>query len=447
MSAKHVHEGRSRWGLAAAMVLGLALAGSPGTPAAAAEVELHGFVESAFGARTTDVGNPPAAWGNPPAELLPRVWRDASDFTLRETRLQLRGDMYGEAGEGHFALDYLADEIPGDGTGLELREGYLKFNGFSDHLEVRAGRQPTTWGTGDLLFINDLFPKDWVSFFVGRDDQYLKSPSDALRLGFYGLPFNVDLVYTPKFKPDLIPTGERLVFWTPALLPPQHPREELKNGELALRLNRYLGSINLAAYGYVGFWKSPQGLLLDGGGAPTAFFYPRLNVYGASARGGALGGVLWLEGGYYDSRDDLGGGKPNLPNSELRAMAGYERQWWSDFTGGMQVYWEHMMDHAKARRSLDEVFGPNAYLKDEDRLLLTLRLRQMMLYQTLTLSVFTFYSPTDKDTYTRLAASYQYTDEISLTVGGNVFYGKDNRTLLGMNDSNDNVFARLRYAF
>ena len=50
---------------------------------------------------------------------------------------------------------------------------------------------------GDLLFINDLFPKDWVSFFVGRDDEYLKAPSDSLKASFFNELFNLDFVYTP----------------------------------------------------------------------------------------------------------------------------------------------------------------------------------------------------------------------------------------------------------
>jgi hypothetical protein len=36
-----------------------------------------------------------------------------------------------------------------------------------------------TWGVGDLLFINDVFPKDWESFFSGRPPEYLKLGVDG----------------------------------------------------------------------------------------------------------------------------------------------------------------------------------------------------------------------------------------------------------------------------
>lgn len=409
---------------------------------AAGQVEFRGFVESATGAALVD------------------RTEGLSEFTLRETRLQLKGDMYGDMGETHFVVDFLADQVT-DLTEITVREGYLKFNAFGDHLEVRAGRQPTTWGTGDLLFINDLFPKDYVSFFVGREDQYLKGPSDAVRLGVFGLPFTLDFVYTPEFTPDVIPpAGQRLEFWAPAPVEAVRPKDQLGNGEFALRAQRYVGSWSWAAYGYVGFWKTPQGALADGSGALVNFYHPELNVWGASTRGTLFGGVAWAEGGYYDSREDADGADLFVPNAELRAMAGYERQWWSDFTGGLQFYWEGMQDYdaaveARAQAIEGGVAGgadrdmleQMLYLKDENRTLFTLRLTQMFRLQTVNASFFTFYSPSDEDAYVRFSVAYDYTDQLKLTVGTNVFAGNDERTLFGMNEDNDNLFARARFTF
>ena len=128
-------------------------------------------------------------------------------------------------------------------------------------------------------------------------------------------------------------------------------------------------------------------------------------------------------------------------------MVGYERQWWSDFTGGMQFYWEGMLDHAKAREALDAAFGPDAFLKDENRTLITARLMQMLRYQTVTATVFGFYSPSDADAYLRLSLAYDYSDQLKLTVGSSLFIADDTRTLFGMNDENDSVYARARFSF
>jgi len=48
--------------------------------------------------------------------------------------------------------------------------------------DLKIGRQILTWGKGDYVFINDLFPKDYRSFLSGRNIEYLKAPSDAIKL-------------------------------------------------------------------------------------------------------------------------------------------------------------------------------------------------------------------------------------------------------------------------
>lgn len=84
-------------------------------------------------------------------------------------------------------------------------------------MDVKLGRQVLTWGTGDLLFINDLFPKDWESFFIGRDTEYLKAPSDAFTASLFFAPLNVDLIYVPIFNNSTYINGSRLSYWNPLL--------------------------------------------------------------------------------------------------------------------------------------------------------------------------------------------------------------------------------------
>lgn len=437
--------GRVLGGSLAALVL-LAL-GSP--DAGRAETELHGFVEAGYGVRTAT--NP---WFEEPTH--PR-YGERQDYTLNEVRTQLRLNQFGEVGEVFARLDVLHDQITEE-TDLILREGYFRFSTLANRLEVKAGRQALNWGTGDLVFVNDLFPKDWVSFFAGREDQYLKAPSDALRLGIFGLPVNVDLVLTPEFTPDNLPSGERFSFHAPPVVnqPPREPRDLLENGEVALRLSRYVGNFDLNGYVYRGFYKTPLGLDVRPLAAdPTMLIgtplYPELNVYGASARGGFANGVAWLEGGYYDTREDRDGDDPMLPNSSLRYLVGYERQLFTDFTAGIQYYGEWMMDHETYLEGLDQdgdgTVDPAFHATDELRQMVTLRLEKYMLYQTLRLSLFTFYSPSDEDVYARGLVSYKVSDEVEVATGVNVFAGEDARTMFGQNDKNDNAYVRLRYSF
>jgi hypothetical protein len=316
-------------------------------------------------------------------------------------------------------------------------------------MDVKVGRQILTWGTGDLVFLNDLFPKDYVSFFIGRDIEYLKHPSDALKISFFRDIANLDLVYVPQFDPDNYITGDRLSYYNPLVggitgrnLRTDEPDEWLEDDELHARLYRNIGGYELALYGYHGYWKSPAGI--DPG--RMVFTFPPLNVWGASARGTVGPGIGNVEVAYYDSRNDRGGDDPFVPNSQVRFLMGYTQdlsQLTPNFTVGAQYYLEHMLNHGEYARTLP-AGSPEA---DEYRHLLTLRLTKLMLNQDMRLSLFTFWSPSDQDGHLRPHASYKITDRLRVDGGANLFWGEDNHTQFGQLTGNDNVYVGMRYTF
>jgi hypothetical protein len=127
---------------------------------------------------------------------------------------------------------------------------------------------------------------------------------------------------------------------------------------------------------------------------------------------GPLGpGIGNIEVGYYDSKEDRSGDDPFVNNSELRLLAGYEQELAHELTGSVQYYLERMVNYSEYQNALPS--GMKA--RDENRQVLTLRLTKLLLNQDLTLSLFTFYSPTDQDIYIRPKASYEFTD--AWTVG------------------------------
>lgn len=70
-----------------------------------------------------------------------------------------------------------------------------------------------------------------------------------------------------------------------------------------------------------------------------------------------------------------------------------------------------------------------------------------MKYQTWRFSLFSFWSPTDKDFYLIPEAAWRVTDELTATVGANVFGGAKSTTFLGQLNSNDNLYLAMRYEF
>jgi len=381
------------------------------------------------------------------------------DASLGETRLHLDWEHNVERVTLKLSADLLYDAVADDcsvdlntGEGcFDLRQANVTFTPAS-FLDVKVGRQILTWGTGDLIFINDLFPKDWQSFLTGRDVEYLKAPSDALKLSLFSDLANVDLVYVPQFDPDRFVRGERLSYYgfmaqrtvgRDAVVDPRVPDTWFKNGEWHLRLSKNIQGYELAAYGYWGYWKSPGGMAPLAGKA----VFPRLSVYGASARGQVGRGIGNIEVGYYDSRQDRGGDNPFINNSQFRFLVGYEQdlpELARDLSVGVQYYLEWMVDYDDYLRT----FLPGGFPRaDERRHVLTFRLTKLLLNQTLVLSLFAYYSPSDSDAYLRPAVTYKLSDHWTAELGGNVFIGKDDHTFFGQFDRNSNVYTALRYSF
>ncbi|MCB0326771.1 MAG: hypothetical protein KDD52_04045, partial [Bdellovibrionales bacterium] len=223
---------------------------------------------------------------------------------------------------------------------FDLREAHAVFRPFR-FMDIKIGRQILTWGTGDLIFINDLFPKDWVSFFVGRDLVYLKAPSDAIKLALFSDVANLDIIYTPQFDSDRYISGQRISFYSQgahslqgqnAPISVQDQEQWFSDDEISIRLYRSIKASTIALYYYRGFWKSPAGFEPNLG----KYTFPELSVYGASVRGPFANGIAYVEGGYYDSMKDREGTNPLIRNSELRVLGGYEKEIFEETTLGVQ---------------------------------------------------------------------------------------------------------------
>ena len=406
--------------------------------AAAAELpDVDGFFELGAGARTKDGA----------------VRHD--DYNYLEQRVQLRKTFFAE-GDNFFSdrmtsvevkADFTADQYWADSYG-ELRSLNAAMTPFA-FMDVKVGRQVLTWGTGDYLFINDMFPKDYVSFYIGREDEYLKKPSDAAKVSFYSDAANLDVVVIPFFEPNTMPDGPRLSFYDPFLgriagddtrRGFDYPDTTFSNTELALRLYRTFESTQAALYYFHGFDKMPR-YLSDPLGMEMS--YEKVDVFGASLLGPVWDGIGNVEAGYQRSRQDEDGTDPFIENSMFKIMAGYSRDMGSDLRLGFQYQLEQRLDYGAYEDSLPA--GSPVF--DEFRHLLTNRITKQLLDQTLTLSLFTFYSPSDGDGYSRPSASYDITDRWKTTLGANLPWGREDYTEFGQMRDNTNVYLRMRYSF
>ena len=399
-------------------------ASGAGTPPQAAgvaalpfDINVHGFLLGIGAGRVT--GEQPPG-GDP--------------FALGEERARFNITAEPSSGQPEVVIkgDLLYDNI-GNAVDDDLREAYVTQS--LGPLDVSVGRHIVTWGVGDLFFINDVFPKDWYSYFSGLPMEYLKLGVDSLRMTYSSQAFNVDFLAIPFITTDNFPPPTRFLMFNPlAALPNQRQSEPatlLSDTELALRLYRNVMDSDVSLYFYNGFWNEPF-LERDRLVSPTTAtqFYPRLRVYGASMQRNLFDGVVSLETGYYDSAE---------PNSEWRLLAGYQREVWQDFTAGLQFYGEFAAHSKPSPGSLVVAYPP------ADQFIST-RLTQLLDYQTWTLSLFAAYSPGHRDYFVRPMVTYQATDRLSVYLGASIF-GGPKPTFFGEFDGSDVAFLGVRFDY
>ncbi|MBI5970950.1 MAG: hypothetical protein HY884_07335 [Deltaproteobacteria bacterium] len=393
--------------------------------ASAEALSAHGFVQGNYSANI-DSANPDNGnykWSEERGQLKLEASKDPVRFFLKA-----------DAFYGH--LDEKAD--------VELREGYLDYT--SGSWDLRAGRQVLTWGVGDMVFINDVFPKDYEAFFSGRPMEYLKKGVDAIKAGVYPDLASFELVVIPFFEPNNYPAAKR--FWMYDPMPTvtnrvtDQPVSKPANTELALRAYRDIIGFDTSFYFYKGYYRQPS-MTPDSFTAPSriTFSYPGLLVYGASAQGAVAGGVASVEAGYWASQDDAKGTNPLVPNSEVKFLGGYQRQIAEDLTAGAQYMGEYMADYGAYESTRMQGFPKEPRYKQ----LVSVRAQYLLMHQTLRLGWFNFWSPTDKDYLINPEIRYNFTDHVWGALGVNFFGGAKDTTRFGSLDRNDNVYTQLRY--
>ena len=358
------------------------------------------------------------------------------DSVLKELRNSLELMWKGEDTKIESEFEFLVDDIRNEND-FSIYSLNFTHSGFQN-TDIKVGRQVITWGTGDLLFLNDLFSKSWKSFFNGRNDKYLKPAVDAVRISYYGSTFNWELAILPNFEPDQTPDGERYSFFLPGTGVAQPintvTTEVPSDSEYSGRFFGQSKGVEWAIYFYSGFFKSPSKF-------ENSMTYAEMDSVGASVRMPALGGLLSSEFSYYDSKEDPSGRNPLINNSQLRFLIGYENEIATNTTLASQLYLEKTLDY----RELFSNTFVDQILPKENRTMLTFRLTNLALQQRLTNSIMLFYSPSDKDHYLRASAKYKYDDNWTLVFGLNLLEGDTDETFLAQMKDNSNWFTRVEY--
>lgn len=380
------------------------------------------------------------------------------DTVMANRRFKLKAMKTNDNGGIYAKVDFVRDDVTGQSF-TDFRELRLHYK-LASWLDLNLGKQVSTWGVGDNLFINDLFPKNWVSNFSGRDMEYMKDSSTSLRTTAYFGPVTWDLVYTPKFAPDTTPTGCHLTTYsanTGAIITQPSSSCPMENfasdrvtnadndGELATSIKFQVAGQDISFYGYRGFYKNPKNMQ----GTPGSLnaYFPRLNVYGLSSEGQIGAGILSFEYGYYDNREDT----PTslmLENDLHKYLVGYKVDLTGKLTVGAQVYGEYMTDYNQYEALyVGAHSGSKMGIKKENQLTYTLRIIYKMQQETLFFNLFTYIRPDDHDSFTKIDITKRLDNNFSVVAGASIFTGKDGYEgrEFGSQRNSDLVYVRFKY--
>lgn len=129
-------------------------------------------------------------------------------------------------------------------------------------------------------------------------------------------------------------------------------------------------------------------------------------------------------------------------NSQLRYLAGYTHDLARDLNASLQYYVEQTLDYSAYEAGLTTTPA-----RDRFRHLITMQITQLLLNQTLTLVLSSYFSPSDQDAYLKPSIAYKCTDNLTLETGANLFFGKQEHTFFSQFEDNSNIYTAVRYSF
>ncbi|MBI2842277.1 MAG: hypothetical protein HYX78_02645 [Armatimonadetes bacterium] len=329
---------------------------------------------------------------------------------------------------------------------VDIREAYLTNR--SSRLDLTLGKEIITWGVGDLIFLTDIFPKDWVAFITGAPIEYLKKGSIAAKADYYVRGTTIEGIWIPVFEGDTLPAGNKLAFFSPFQevlmgrdfksrpINTVDPPTTFGNSQVGLRVSRMIQDYDASLYLYSGWDPRPSPNF-----ASSSLEHHRLKMPGLSFQGPFRGSLVSGEFAYYRT-EDTSGTNPAIPNPSLRWLLGLERTLTGNRVVSFQFYQELMTDYGAYTASLPPGFPRQPRLDT----VLTARYRDTLRRETVKRTVFALYGPSQRDYFINAEWRQDLSDTVWYALGVNLFGGRA-WTTYGQFRRDSNLYVTVRRGF
>jgi len=367
-------------------------------------------------------------------------------------RLQLNSPI--SRGNLSAELDFIQRYNEENPIEIQLRELYADL--YFDQSDLRIGIQKIVWGRATGGFITDILTPVDLREFLTQDPDDLRFGLTALNYTRYFDANSLQFVVSPLFQPDLLPPADSRWFpiqTIPSPLPIRYQDAErsnnIKNIQIALRYG-YRSSPNFDLDLYLMNWSHPMpayAITINFLNLPDLATVDLTETYNQSLMAGFSSAIrlgsnftLNVESLYVNRRlftflpvpislledalTDIQSGFQLLQEFDLRDDGYLLKKPWLNSMVGFQT--DQLGFTINAQAYLEAIFDY------EDRILprrlypyATLILNRPLLRDRLQIVFLTRYNIYAEDFWTQLQGIYEVDDGIELSLGANLFGGKD----------------------
>lgn len=331
-------------------------------------------------------------------------------------------------------LDAVHDEAVSR-SDLIVREAFVDWTA-APALDVKAGRQVITWGVSDYLYVNDIFPKNYDSFFTGGGFDRMKEPVDAVKALARAGAVEAELILA-RSKADTLPAPERFVASAPSSSAVAD--DAGSQPDLAAKVSTRWAGWDVAAHAARFESREPRLFMAD---TRLRSDRPRTQHLGLSATGNLASGLGWAEAAVRraaQQRDAVV--DRHFLGSAAKLIVGYSREVAADLTASAQLQLEGAMQRGRYVDSLAPGIRPLRRVTS----VLHLRMQGRWSNQTASAGAQAFLG-SEGDSHFNPFFAWSPADGWNLEGGANLFSGRpDTRYGAFRNDSNAYVLGR--YSF
>lgn len=319
---------------------------------------------------------------------------------------------------------------------LELGETYLQ-GSLLPNLDLKLGRQIVVWGKSDYIRITDILnPLDNREFGLA-DIVDIRLPVTMSKLDYYSGDWNLSciVVHENRFNKDP-PYGSDFFPGSAPLPEEDHLNLNIKNQEYAVALNGIFTGWDLSLYSAYIFDDQAH---LEHTSSGQRSVHSRIVMAGGAANVAVGSWLLKSEAAYFQGLEfsEL----PNEKKTRLDILFGVDYSGFSETIISLEFANRHLFDFDKRLEDSPDYLRKNDFQS-------ILRFTHDFLHDRLKLNFIasTFGISAENGAFQRLQFKYEWTDKVSITVGGIIYQSGNSRMFRHIGD-NDRLFFEMKYNF